>query len=64
MQQVCHTLYTHNVSVSKHLRGQKNGGWMCPSTWKLDFTLSSIKIDYTSPPQPVPTTKMSRKNLN
>ena len=39
------------VSVSKHLRGEKKGGWMCPSTWKLNLTRPLKKIDYTSPPQ-------------
>ena len=40
---------THNVSVSKHLRGEKKGDWICPPTWKLRRPL--IIIDYTSPPQ-------------
>ena len=39
------------MSVSKHLRGKKKGGWMCPPSWKLDFTHSSIKIDYILPSQ-------------
>ena len=42
---------THNVSVSKHLRGEKNGGWIWPPTWKLNFTRPLKKIDYTSSPQ-------------
>ena len=42
---------THNVSVSKHLRGEKKGGWASPPTWKLNFTRLIIKIDYISPPQ-------------
>ena len=42
---------TYNVSVSKHLRGEKKGGWMCPPTSKLNFTLPLIRNDYTSPPQ-------------
>ena len=52
---------------------KKNGGWMCPPTWKLDFTHPSIRIDYTSPRQstqaaltiaePTPTTKMLKKIL-
>ena len=41
----------HNVSVSKHLRGEKKGGWICPPTWKLSFTRPLIIIDYTSPSQ-------------
>ena len=59
--------------MSKHLRGKKNGAWMFPSIWKLDFTHPSIRIDYTSPPQttqvpprvaePIVTTKMLKKNL-
>ena len=42
---------THNVSLSKHLRGEKKGGWICPPNWKLDFTRPLIRIDYTYPPQ-------------
>ena len=42
---------THNVSLSRHLRGEKKGGWICPPTWKLNFTRPLIRIDYTSPPQ-------------
>ena len=71
---MCHTLLTHNVSVSKNLRGKKNGGWLSPPTRELDFTHSSIRIENISPPQsvqgalrvaePVPTTKMLKKNLN
>ena len=66
-----HTPETHNVSVSKHLKGKKNGVWMCPPTWKLDFTHPSKRIDYISPPQSTqailrvaesaPTTKMLKK---
>ena len=41
----------HNVSVSKNLRREKKGGWICPATWKLNFTRPLIRIDYTSPPQ-------------
>ena len=40
---------THNISVSKHLSGEKKGDWICPPTWKLDFTRPLIRIDYTSP---------------
>ena len=62
-------LHTNVACNSKHLRGKKNGGWMCPSIWKLDFTHSSIRIDYISPSQstqaalrvPEPT-KMLKKN--
>ena len=63
----------YNVSVSKHLRGKKMVVG-CALTWKLDFTHLAIRIDYTSPPlstqaalrvaEPVPTTKMMKKNLN
>ena len=70
---MCHILLTHDVSVSKHLRGKKKGSWICPPTWKLDFTHSSIKINHTLPPQSpqatlrvaelASTTKMSQKNL-
>ena len=42
---------THNVSVSKHLRAEKKGGWICPPTWKLNFTRPLIRTGYTSPPQ-------------
>ena len=42
---------THNISVSKHLSGEKKGDWICPSTWKLNFTRPLIRIDYTSPPK-------------
>ena len=42
---------THNASVSKHLRGEKNAGWICPPTWKLNFTCPLMRINYTSPPQ-------------
>ena len=42
---------THNISVSKHLSGEKKGDWICPPTWKLDFTRPLIRIDYTSPAQ-------------
>ena len=42
---------TRNVSVSKHFRGEKKGGWICPPTWKLNFTRLLIRIDYISPPQ-------------
>ena len=41
----------HNVSVSKHLRGKKKGGWIYPPTWKLNFTRPFIQIDHASPPQ-------------
>ena len=44
-------LYTNNVSASKQLRGMKKSGWMCLPTWILDFIHTSIRIDYTSPPQ-------------
>ena len=53
MQQVFHTLYTHNVSDSKHIRGKESGGWMCLPTWNIDFTHTSIRIDYTSPPHSI-----------
>ena len=60
-----------NVSVSKHLRGEKKGGWICPPTWKLDFTRPLIRIDQTSPaqsvlriPEPILTAKMFKNNLN
>ena len=53
------------------LRGKENDVWMCPPSWKLNFTYPSIKIDYKSPPQStqaalrisesVPTTKMLKK---
>ena len=56
------------------LRGMKNGGWVCPTTWKLNFTDLSIRIDYTLPPQftqaalmvaeSVPKTKMLKKNFH
>ena len=57
-------------SVYKHFRGKKNGGWMCPSIWKLDFTHSSIRIDYISPSQSTqaalrvaePTKMLKKKN--
>ena len=62
---------THNVSVCKHLRREKKGGWICPTTWKLNFTRPVIRIDYTSPPQsreaalrvpePILTAKMFKK---
>ena len=62
---------THNVSVSKHLRGEKKGGWICPPTWKLNLIRPLIRIDYTSPPQscqaalwvpePILTAKMFKK---
>ena len=42
---------THNVSVFKHLRGTKKGGWICLPTGKLNFTCPLIRIDYTYPPQ-------------
>ena len=61
----------YNVSVSKHLRGEKKGGWICPPTWKLDFTRPLIRIDRTAPaqsvlriPEPILTAKMFKKNLN
>ena len=44
-----HKMY--NVSVSAHFGGEKKGGWICPPTWKLDFTRLLIRIDYTSPAQ-------------
>ena len=63
-----------SVSVSKHLRDEKNGRCMWPPTWKSHFTHPSIRMDYTSLPQstqaalrvavPVPTTKMLEKNLH
>ena len=45
-------LNSFNVSLSKHLRGEKKGAWMYPPTWKLDFTRPLIRIDYTLPTQP------------
>ena len=67
-----HEMY--NVSVSKPVRGEKKGGWICSPTWKLHFTRPLIKIDYTSPAQscevslnvtePILTTEMLKKNLN
>ena len=57
-----------NVSVSKHLRGNNNSGWMSPPAWKLNVTHPLIRIDHTSAPQstqaalkvaePVPATKL------
>ena len=29
----------------------EKAGWICPPTWKLNFTRLLITIDYTSPPQ-------------
>ena len=65
---------THNVSVSKYPRGEKKDHWICPPTWKLNFTRPLIRIDYTSTPQsrqaalkvpkPILTAKMLKKNLN
>ena len=67
-----HEMY--NVSVSKPVRGEKKGGWICSPTWKLHFTRPLIKIDYKSPAQscevslnvtePILTTEMLKKNLN
>ena len=47
------------------------GDWICPPTWKLNFTRPFIRIDYTSPPQsrqaalrvfePILTAKMFKK---
>ena len=37
----------HNISVSKHLKGKKKGGWIYPPTWKLNFTRPFIQI-YTN----------------
>ena len=58
----------YNVSVSKHLRGEKKGRWICPPTWKLDFTRPLIRIDQTSSaqsvlriPEPILTAKMLEK---
>ena len=51
----CRTIsasYTQNImSVSKHLKGEKKGAWICPPTWKLNFTRPLIRINYKSPPQ-------------
>ena len=44
-------MHKTHVSVSKHLRVEKKGGWICPPTWKLNFTRPLVTIDYTSPPQ-------------
>ena len=44
-------LHTNVACNSKHLRGEKKGGWICPPTWKLNFTCLLIRIDYTSPLQ-------------
>ena len=62
---------TDNVSVCKHLRGEKKGGWICPTTWKLNSTRPLIRIDYTFPyqsreaalrvPEPILTAKMFKK---
>ena len=62
---------THNASVSKHLRGEKKGGWKSPPMWKLNFRRVLIRIDYTFPPQscqatlrvlePILTAKMFQK---
>ena len=59
------------ISVSKHLSGEKKGDWICPPTWKLDFTRPLIRIDYTSPaqsrqaalrvPEPILTAKIFKK---
>ena len=67
-------LKIHNVSVSKHLRGEKRSAWIGPPTWKLDFTYPLVRADYASPPQSpqaalrvsesLPTAKMLKKNLN
>ena len=40
---------THNVSVPKHLRAEKKGCWICPPTWKLNFTRALITTVYTPP---------------
>ena len=65
---------THNVSVSKHLRGEKKDGWICPLTRKFNFTRPLIRIKYTSTrqsrqaalkvPKSILTTKMFKKKLN
>ena len=44
-------LNSFNVSLSKDLKEEKKGAWMCPLTWKLDFTRPLIRIDYTLPTQ-------------
>ena len=48
---LCAKLIIHNVSVSRHLRGEKKAGWICPPTWKLNFTRPLIRINYISPSQ-------------
>ena len=42
---------THNVSVCKHLTGEKKGGWIFLPIWKLNFLRPLIRIDYTSTPK-------------
>ena len=44
-------MHETHISVSKHLRGEKKGGWICPPTWKPNFTRPLMRIDYTSPPK-------------
>ena len=67
-------LLSRNVPVSKHLRREKKGAWMCHPTWKLDFKRPLIRLDYILPPQSpktalrivesVPPAKMLKKYLN
>ena len=60
-------LENHNISVSKHLRGEKKNGWICPHTWKLNFTCPLIRFDYTSPHQsrqPALRVQKKKKDIN
>ena len=48
---IVETKRNSHLESAKHLRGEKKGGWICPPTWKLNFTRPLIRIGYISPPQ-------------
>ena len=48
---IVETKRNSHLGSAKHLRGEKKGGWICPPTWKLNFTRPLIRIGYISPPQ-------------
>ena len=48
---IVETKRNSHLESTKHLRGEKKGGWICPPTWKLNFTRPLIRIGYISPPQ-------------
>ena len=58
-------LETHKISVLKHLRGDKKGGWICPPTWKPNLThQAALRVpEPILPPKCLKKSKLSKHFL-